>query len=55
MGDQIFTDIMGGNLLGVTTIMVTEITPEHGWFFKVKRKLEHWMMTERRIAKIKKI
>jgi len=55
VGDQIFTDIIGGNLLGVRTIMVTEITPEHGWFFKVKRRLEQWLMTERRMAKIPKI
>ena len=35
VGDQIFTDIIGGNLLGITTIMVTEITPEQGRFFRL--------------------
>jgi len=55
VGDQIFTDIIGGKLRGVRKIMDTEITPEHGWFFKVKRRLEQWLMTERRMAKIPKI
>ena len=40
VGDQIFTDVMGGNLSGVKTILVTDITPEDKPFFKFKRKLE---------------
>ena len=52
VGDQIFTDIIGGNLLGVTTIMVTEITPEQGWFFRLKRWLELLLMTEKRVKRI---
>ena len=52
VGDQNFTDIIGGNLLGVTTIMVTEITPEQGWFFRLKRWLERLLMTEKRVKRI---
>lgn len=55
VGDQIFTDMIGGNLLGVTTIMVTEITPEQGRFFRFKRWLERLLLTEKRIGKIRKI
>ncbi len=40
VGDQIFTDILGGNIVGVKTILLTPIKPEDGWSFKVRRKLE---------------
>lgn len=40
IGDQIFTDIMAGNLKGILTVLVTPYEPENGWFFKLKRKLE---------------
>lgn len=40
VGDQIFTDILGGNTVGVRTILLTPIKPEDGWSFKLRRKLE---------------
>lgn len=40
IGDQYFTDILGGKLAGVKTVMVTDITPEDSAFFKLKRKAE---------------
>lgn len=40
VGDQIFTDVLGGNVVGVKTILLTPIKPEDGWSFKVRRKLE---------------
>lgn len=40
VGDQIFTDILGGNAVGVKTILLTPIKPEDGWSFKIRRKLE---------------
>ncbi len=40
VGDQIFTDILGGNLAGVKTILVTDITPEDKLSFKIRRRLE---------------
>ena len=40
VGDQIFTDILGGNAVGVKTILLTPIKPEDGWSFKVRRSLE---------------
>lgn len=40
VGDQIFTDILGGKAVGVKTILLTPIKPEDGWSFKVRRKLE---------------
>ena len=40
VGDQIFTDVLGGNVVGVKTILLTPIKPEDGWSFKLRRKLE---------------
>lgn len=40
VGDQVFTDILGGKLSGVKTILVTDITPEDKLNFKIKRSLE---------------
>ena len=40
VGDQIFTDVLGGNLAGVNTILVTPIEPETQISFRIRRKLE---------------
>ena len=40
VGDQIFTDILGGNAVGIKTILLTPIKLEDGWSFKVRRNLE---------------
>ncbi len=40
IGDQLFTDIMGGNRWGCMTILVDLIEAEHTVFFKFKRFLE---------------
>ncbi len=40
VGDQIFTDILGGNLLGAYTILTEPYQMEHMTFFKIKRALE---------------
>lgn len=40
VGDQIFTDTLGGNLFGAKTFLVQPMQPEKGPFFKLKRKIE---------------
>ncbi len=40
VGDQIFTDVLGGNAVGVKTILLSPIKLEDGWSFKVRRRLE---------------
>ena len=40
VGDQIFTDVLGGSVVGVKTILLTPIKLEDGWSFKVRRNLE---------------
>lgn len=40
VGDQIFTDTLGGNAYGVKTILLDPIKPEASFRFRFKRKLE---------------
>ena len=40
IGDQIFTDIVGGNLKGVLAVLVEPYELEHKWSFRLKRRLE---------------
>lgn len=40
VGDQIFTDTLGGNLYGIKTVLLDPIKPENSVRFKFKRKLE---------------
>lgn len=40
VGDQLFTDSLGGHLAGVKTIILNPIKPEEMWSFRVRRYLE---------------
>jgi predicted HAD superfamily phosphohydrolase YqeG len=40
VGDQMFTDVLGGKLSGVKTIWLTLIKPEPMWSFRLRRWLE---------------
>lgn len=40
VGDQIYTDIIGANLCGMQSVLLTPIEPETGWSFKLRRKHE---------------
>ena len=44
VGDQIFTDVLGGNFLGLYTILVTPIDNYENKFIKVKRLLEKFIL-----------
>ena len=44
VGDQIFTDVLGGNTVGVKTILLTPILPETGWSFRLRRKAETFLL-----------
>lgn len=39
-GDQLFTDMIAGNLCGVRTLLVEPAQPESGWTFRLRRRLE---------------
>jgi len=40
VGDQIFTDIIGANLVGMKSVLLTPIEEEIGWSFRLRRRLE---------------
>ncbi len=40
VGDQIFTDVLGGNFLRIKTILLTPIKLEASLGFRIKRKIE---------------
>lgn len=40
VGDQIFTDVLAGNLAGIRTVLVEPFHLENKWTFKLKRKVE---------------
>lgn len=44
VGDQLLTDILGGNLYGCKTILVEPIELEPMKFFKFKRKIERLLL-----------
>jgi HAD superfamily phosphatase (TIGR01668 family) len=44
VGDQIFTDVFGGNLLGVHTILVVPMAKNDGTLTKINRKMERYLL-----------
>ncbi|MEG2295702.1 MAG: YqeG family HAD IIIA-type phosphatase, partial [Oscillospiraceae bacterium] len=48
VGDQLFTDILGGNLFGCRTILVKPIELEQQTFFKMKRKVEGFLLKNKK-------
>lgn len=44
VGDQILTDVYGGNRLGVHTILVVPIAKNDGWYTKLNRKVEKYLL-----------
>lgn len=44
IGDQIFTDVWGGNRIGVKTVLVTPINKKEYFLTKVKRPLERLIL-----------
>ncbi len=47
VGDQIFTDIMGCNIMGIRSIFVFPIEPETSLPFRFKRRIEKAFLPER--------
>ena len=40
IGDQLFTDMMGGNLAGLFTVLVDPLADKELWFTKMMRRVE---------------
>lgn len=47
IGDQVFTDILGGNRLKLFTILVSPISREEYWMTRIVRKVEHALVRGR--------
>ena len=40
VGDQLFTDVLGGRLYGIPTLLVRPMAPDTKWYIRLKRRLE---------------
>ncbi|MDD4699597.1 MAG: YqeG family HAD IIIA-type phosphatase [Oscillospiraceae bacterium] len=49
VGDQLFTDVLGGNIFGVKTYLVRPILLEDKISFKIKRKLENHILSKHKL------
>lgn len=50
VGDQIFTDTLGGNLVGLNTLLLTPIKPETSLRFRFKRRIEKFLIKHLKIT-----
>lgn len=48
IGDQILTDVVGGNKVGITTILVNPISNKDGFYTKINRYFENRVLRELR-------
>jgi uncharacterized protein len=48
IGDQLFTDVLGGNRLNLYTILVVPVSETDGFFTRFNRRLERWAMSSMR-------
>lgn len=45
IGDQLFTDVLGGNRLGVHTILVVPVAQTDGFFTRFNRRMERYILS----------
>lgn len=50
VGDQIFTDTLGGNIVGLKTVLLTPIKPETSLRFRMKRRVERFLIKALKIT-----
>lgn len=48
IGDQLMTDVLGGNRLGVHTILVVPVAMTDGWMTKINRRIERFILGKMR-------
>ncbi len=48
IGDQIFTDVLGGNRLHLFTVLVTPLSPLEFWTTRMLRRVEHLVVPGRK-------
>ncbi len=54
IGDQIFTDVLGGNSAGALTILVKPISKDEPSYLKLKRHFEKLVLTKKFLKKLSK-
>ena len=47
VGDQLFTDVLGGNRLGLYTIFISHYGGPEQWWMTGIRRIENWLLKER--------
>lgn len=47
VGDQLFTDIIGANMLRIKSVLVRPVKLESGWSFKVRRYFERKILKDK--------
>lgn len=50
VGDQLFTDVLGGNLVGMYTVLVPPLAPKELGYTRLVRKLERWVLKNPKFA-----
>ncbi len=53
IGDQVFTDVLGANLLGLHTILIELPQLPEQWWMKGTRRLERWVLRRQKAAALK--
>ncbi len=51
VGDQLFTDMLGGNMAGMFTVLIEQISKNEGWFIKLKRVFEKMILPHKKRRK----
>lgn len=51
VGDQLFTDMLGGNMAGMFTVLIEQISENEGRFIKFKRIFEKLILPKRKRMK----
>jgi hypothetical protein len=44
IGDQLFTDVLGGNLVGAHTVLVSPLSKQELGYTRLVRRLERWVL-----------
>jgi hypothetical protein len=44
VGDQLFTDVLGGNLVGAHTVLVAPLSKQELGYTRLVRRLERWVL-----------
>jgi len=46
VGDQLFTDVLGGNLAGLHTVLVPPLSRRELGYTRLVRRLERWVLQQ---------